>query len=154
MGYTPLPAITESLDQLEDRLRLERNPQRKQRLHLLVLLKSQQVRSRQQAARHLALHRNTVAHWLGLYRDGGLERLLSIGQPGKPPGQRTLPVEALAALEARLEDPVGFASYVDVQQWLFDEFGLRVPYKSVYNLVRYHLGAKLKVPRPVHPKKA
>ena len=38
--YQPLPPMTEDLETLEDRLRSERDPKRKPRLHLLVLLKS------------------------------------------------------------------------------------------------------------------
>jgi hypothetical protein len=82
--YQPLPPITEDLAILEDQLRRERDPKRKPRLHLLVLLKSGQVTSRGQAAAHLALHRNTVAAWLRRYRDGGLEALLTYKEAGRP----------------------------------------------------------------------
>src|SRR5918912_1453661 len=82
--YQPLPPITEDLAILEERLRRERDPKRKPRLHLLVLLKSRQVTSRGQAAAHLAVHRNTVAVWLRRYRDGGLEALLTYKEAGAP----------------------------------------------------------------------
>ena len=61
--------------------------------------------------------------------------------------------QAYQALQKRLDEPEGLASFVHAQQWLYDEFGLEVPYKSVYNLVRYRMKAKLKRPRPEHPKK-
>ncbi len=54
----------------------------------------------------------------------------------------------------RLADGVGFAGYDEVRQWLSGEHGLDVPYKTVYTLVRYRIGAKLKAPRPEHPKNA
>jgi transposase len=73
--YTPLPTITEALDQWQARLRSERNPQLRPRVHLLVLLKSAQVTTRRQAAAHLAVHRNTITGWLRQYRHGGLEAL-------------------------------------------------------------------------------
>ena len=79
---------------------------------------------------------------------------MTIEQRGPKPGQRTVPAPVLAAIEERLDEPEGFSGYDHLQQWILEEFGLAVPYKSVYNLVRYHLGAKLKVPRPEHPKKA
>ena len=44
--YQPLPTIGEALDLLETRLRSERDPQLRPRLHLLVLLKSGQVTTR------------------------------------------------------------------------------------------------------------
>ena len=53
--YQPLPTITEDLDLLQTRLRSERDPQLRPRLHLLVLLKSGQATTRCQAADHLAL---------------------------------------------------------------------------------------------------
>lgn len=72
---------------------------------------------------------------------------------GKKPGQRTLPESASEALKERLATQHGFAGYDDIQRWLFQEFGLKVPYKSVYTLVRYRMKSKLKTPRPEHPKK-
>jgi len=151
--YQPLPPITEDLMTLEDRLRRERDPKRKSRLHLLVLLKSKQVASRSQAAAHLALHRNTVATWLRRYQDGGLEALLTYKEAGAPAGQKTLPPVVFEQLQARLATSSGFASYVELQQWLREEYALKVPYTTLHGIVRYQLQAKLKRPRPRHAKK-
>jgi len=38
--------------------------------------------------------------------------------------------------------------YGQIQQWLATELKLNIAYKTVYQLVRYRLNAKLKVPRP------
>jgi putative transposase len=151
--YQPLPPITEDLETLQERLRHERDPKRKPRLHLLVLLKAGQVTSRGQAATHLALHRNTVANWLRRYRDGGLEALLTYKAAGAPAGQKTLPPAVFEALKSRLATPTGFASYLDVQRWLREAFALEVPYKTLHGIVHYQLKAKLKRPRPRHAKK-
>lgn len=150
MAYAPLPVIAETTDTLRARLHAECDPERKRRLHALALLASGQATTRRQVADH----RNTVAAWLDRYRDGGLAALLTPSKRGPEPGQRTLPGPVLDALRARLADGVGFAGYDEVQRWLRDEHGLAVPYKTVYTLVRYRLGAKLKAPRPEHPKKA
>jgi transposase len=151
--YQPLPPITEDLGTLQERLRQECNPQLKLRLHLLVLLKSGHVQTRQQAAAHLALHRNTITGWLQRYRHGGLEALLTLKEPGAPPGQKTLPAAVFEQLKARLTTSSGFASYLEVQQWLREECGVEVPYKTLHGIVRYQLKAKLKRPRPRHAKK-
>jgi transposase len=151
--YQPLPTITEDLDILQDYLRREREPKRKLRLHLLVLLKSGQATSRGQAATYLALHRNTVAAWLRRYRAGGLAALLTYKEAGAPAGQKTLPPAVFAQLKARLATPTGFGSYLEVQQWLREEFGLAVPYKTLHGIVHYQLKAKLKRPRPRYAKK-
>jgi transposase len=151
--YQPLPPITEELETLEERLRRERDSKRKIRLHLLVLLKSGQITSRGQAATHLALHRNTVATWLRSYQDGGLAALLTYKEAGAPAGQKTLPPAVFAQLQARLATSSGFASYVELQQWLREEFGVEVPYTTLHGIVHYQLKAKLKRPRPRHTKK-
>lgn len=153
VSYRPLPTISESADDLEARLRAERDPARKQRLRLLLLLERAEVTSQARAADHLGVHRNTVSDWLGRYRAGGLDAMLTLGPPGRPAGQRTLPEPVFEALQRRLDDPEGFGGYDHIQTWLAEEFGLGVPYQSVYTLVRYRLGAKLKTPRPEHPKK-
>src|ERR671933_2685853 len=151
--YQPLPPITEDLETLEDRLRRERDPKRKPRWHLLVLLKSGQVTSRSDAAAHLAVHRNTVATWLRRYRAGGLEALLTYKEAGAPAGQKTLPPAVFAQLQARLATSSGFASYVELQQWLREEFGLDGPYPTLHGIGRSQLKAQLKRPRPRQAKK-
>ena len=116
--YQPLPAITEDLDTLQARLRSERAPHLRPRLHMFVLFKSGQVTTRRQAAVHLAVHRNTVALWLRTYRDGGLTTLLTYKEPGAPAGQKSLPAAVFEQLKARLATMSGFASYMEIQQWL------------------------------------
>ena len=60
MSYA-LPTIAESADDLKRRLRDERHPRKRQRLHLLFLIASHQVRSRSQLAHVLGITHNTVA---------------------------------------------------------------------------------------------
>jgi transposase len=151
--YQPLPPIVEDLDTLQERLRHERDPKRKPRLPLLVLLKSAQGTSRGQAAAHLALHRNTVAVWLRRDRDGGLEAFLTYQEAAAPAGQKTLPPAVFEQLKRRLATSTGFASYLDIQRWLREEFALAVPYKTLHGIVHSQLKAKLKRPRPRHAKK-
>jgi hypothetical protein len=151
--YQPLPLMREDLDTLQARLHSERDPKRKPRLPLVVLLKSGQVTLRGQAAAPLALHRHTGAAWLRRYCDGGLEALLTYKEAGAPAGQKTLPPAVFAPLQARLASPTGFASYLALQHWLREEFALDVPYTTLHGIVRYQLKAKRKRPRPSHAKK-
>lgn len=150
---TPLPPVNEPLDLLQNRLQKEKRAPAKQRLHMLVLFKSGQANTRKAAADHLALHRNTIAQWIARYQNDGLEALLEDQKRGPKEGQRTLNEPALEALKARLDTPEGFGSYGEIETWLEDEFGIELPYKTVHHLVRYHLGAKLKVGRRSHVKK-
>lgn len=150
---TRLPKIHEPLEELERRLRAERNLLLKQRLHLLVLLASSQVSTRQEAAKHLALHRNTVCRWLRGYQQQGLVGLLTLGEPGAPSGAARLTPAISKALQQRLDGPSGFSSYGEVQRWLYEKYAQPIPYSTVHRWVRYGFKAKLKRPRPQHPKK-
>src|SRR4028119_1219157 len=115
MSYA-LPTIAESADDLKRRLRDERHPRKRQRLHLLFLIASHQVRSRSQLAHVLGITRNTVARWLASYHQGGLPALLDLYVPeGKPPPLSPLQLEQL---RARLAHPDGFASHGGIQQWI------------------------------------
>jgi transposase len=139
------PTIDEDHQSLQQRLRQERDPERKRRLHMLVLFSSENPPTRQQVAEHLAVTRATIARWLSCYADGGIERLLRDQPRGPKPGQRLLPEEVLAAIEHRLHNGNNFSSYIELQSWLESEYGLQVNYKSLYGLVRYRLKARLKV---------
>lgn len=148
-----LPEISESLKRLETLVQQERDAQIQRRFHMLLLLKSGHANSRSAAARQLKVHRNTIADWLDRYEEGGLEHLQQIGTPGPAPGQQSIPPEAMAALKQRLAEPEGFSGYAEVRQWLAEEHEVELCYSTVHGIVRYELGAKLKTPRPRHPKK-
>ncbi len=150
--YRPLPMVQEPLVELEARLRQERTSEVRPRLHLLVLIASGAVRNQAEAAAHLALHRNTISRYLGLYRTGGLDALLQLDRGGAPAEQRSLSGPVMEALQARLAGE-GFEGYTDVHRWLEQEHGVDLPYGTVHDIVRYRLRAKLKRARPSNAKK-
>ena len=59
----------------------------------------------------------------------------------------------LTELREKLSQPQGFKSYGGIQQWLKEEYGLEIHYKTVHQTVHYKLKAKLKVARPTHIKR-
>jgi len=63
-----------------------------------------------------------------------------------------IPAWAVVSLQRRLAQPEGFKSYTQIQQWLKDTLGIKAEYRTVHELVRYRLKAKLKAARPVHLK--
>ncbi len=148
-----IPIIHEDVKMLENRLKLEKDFRRKPRLHMLYLLKSGSCQTRLEVAETLAVHRNTIGHWLKRYEDGGFNALMTIEEPGAKPGQKTLPQEVIDSLRERLKEESGFRSYGEIQMWLLQTHRLKVNYKTVYRIVRYDIKAKLKVPRKSHKKK-
>ena len=113
---------------------------------MLYWLKTGQSTSRRSLAERLGRDEASITRWLKKYKDGGYRGLLEVKQaPGKEP---IVTGEHLERLKLILSQPQGFHSYSQIQQWLASELGLNIAYKTVYQLVRYKLGAKLKVPRP------
>lgn len=131
---------------LEKDLKQVRKASSKERLQMLYLLKSGQVSSRKELASLLGRNQARITRWLRKYKEQGLKGLLEVKfPPGKVGIGRGL---ALERLKQRLQEVEGFHSYGQIQQWIQKELGLVIAYKTVYQLVRYELGAKLKVPRP------
>ena len=150
--HNAIPPINEGVAALKARLRHEHDGHKKPRLQMLYLLASGQAHSRQEVARLLGVHRNTISRWLALYAAGGLAPLLATYVPaGKPV---SLAPAVLASLEQALRRPEGFASYEALRQWIRRTHGVEVKYKTLSTLVRTRFKAKLKVPRPRHTKKA
>ncbi len=148
----PVPPIREEETALKQRLQHEYDGRKKPRLQMLYLLATRQAQDRQDVARLLGVHRNTISRWLALYAAGGLDALLVTYVPaGKPV---SLAPAVLASLEQALRRPDGFASYEALRQWLRRTHGVEVKYKTLYTIVRTRFKAKLKVPRPSHTKKA
>jgi transposase len=149
--YRALPTISETAEDLKARLTAERHRQKRQRLHALYLLASGQARSRKHVAQLLGVHRETVGAWLNTYASGGLTALLDVYvAAGKP---SSLPPNVYQALEQRLRQPDGFASYEAIRLWLLETHQITIKYKTLHNLLRTKLKTKPKVVRPSHIKK-
>lgn len=59
------------------------------------------------------------------------------GHHAAPAGARTtFPPAVFEQLKTHLATPTSFASYLDVQRWLREEFGVEVPYKTLHGIVR------------------
>ena len=79
--------VTEHPTALKQRLQHEHDGHETPRLQMLYLLVSRQAHTRQDVARMLGVHRNTISRWLALYAAGGLEALAG---DIHPPGQTGL----------------------------------------------------------------
>ena len=146
-----VPEITESVEDLKVLLRQSEKRHEIQRLTTLYLLKSGGAKNRIQVAALLGVDRMSVGHWLQTYETGGLEKLL---ERGYAPGRvLLLTQEQQAILRSELQKPEGFQSYVQIQEYIADAFGVKMKYKTVYAMVHDKWGAKLKVSRKRHVKK-
>lgn len=138
--------ISESEAELKELLRQEKTGSGKERIQVLYLLKTKKAKTVTEAAEMLGRNRVTVQDWLGKYRQGGLENLLSKKvSTGRP---RKVPQWAEKALEKRLKENQGFDSYGEICEWLEKKIGIQAKYKTVHKLVYYRLKASPKIARP------
>ena len=146
-----LPEVQESVETLRERLRLEGRGRQKQRLQALYLIRTGQAKSRREIARLLGAGKKAVGLWLDRYEAEGLEGMLEIRT--RPNRKYSLTSDQEEQLKRKLSDPAGFESYTAAHAWVNETFGLGLKYKAVHQIVRYRLGAKLKVARKSHTKK-
>ena len=146
-----IPEITESVSELKSLIRKSPKGYQKQRLTMLYLYRSGQVKTRQQAAELIGVHRKTVGDWLSTYTTDGLDALLERDYSTGRPHQLTEEQQEL--LRQELQKPTGFSSYQQVTDYIEETFDVKMSYPAVYALVRYKWNAKLKVPRKSHEKK-
>ena len=94
--------ISESEAELKELLRQEKTGSGKERIQVLYLLKTKKAKTVTEAAEMLGRNRVTVQDWLGKYRQGGLEQLLS--KKVSTGRAITVPQWAEKALEKRLKE--------------------------------------------------
>ncbi|MBF0239001.1 MAG: helix-turn-helix domain-containing protein [SAR324 cluster bacterium] len=141
-----IPGIQESAEELKNILKNEKNSRKKQRVNMLYMLKSGQVKTMKEAGAILAVDRNTIGRWLAAYEQGGVPELLQIKT--KPNRKLSIPADVLEELKQKLEKPGSFESYKSIWLWLKDEKQLDVKYKTVHKIVRYMLKFKIKKNKP------
>src|SRR5512144_1827178 len=143
--------IIETADELKQLMHAQQKAKLKERIQALYLLKHERAKTLQDLADFLGRSRSTIESWLTLYRKKGLLGLLAWNyHGGQPPA---IPEPVLTELRQRLSQPQGFKSYGEIQQWLQEQYGLEIHYKTVHQTVHYKLKAKLKVARPSHIKR-
>lgn len=143
--------IRETVAELEALIQQQSNPNLKERLQVLYLLKLPDAMSISAIAKVVGRNRGSVQRWLSQYRETGVNGVLETRQsPGRP---QVIPAWAVDSLKRRLDDPeTGNGRYTQVQQWLSKTLNVEAEYATVHHLVRYRLGAKLKAARPVDAK--
>ena len=152
MGRHRAFAIKESLEVLKQYKARVTDYQSSQRLMALMLIKSEQYDTLDKVSTHLGIHYATLQRWLKRYREHGIDQLLLPLTRNKP--SKIITPEIHMALEARLQQSNSpFSGYVEVQQWLWDTYQVKVGYKWLWAYMRTKMGSRLKVPRKTNVKK-
>ena len=131
----------------------KRHPGKYKALQMLVLLKQQGDLSKDKLSLLLGSSDKSISIWRKQYLTGGIAELLVDKRGGKKPGKIT--AIAHKKLAERLHNPKqGFRSFIEIQQWLLDEFDMDMGYHAVNKYVKRKFGARLKVSRKSHVQKS
>lgn len=143
--------VKETVSEL--RLYQKRFPSKFKAMQMLIIIKQQGSLSKYQLASLLGSGHSSVVNWRRIYLQGGIEALLIENRGGFKKGKITASVEK--KLASRLNDPQkGFRSFIEIQQWLAEEFGIEMNYHAVNKYVKRKYGARLKVSRKSHVQKS
>jgi transposase len=133
----------------ELKLLQKKHPGKYKPLEMLLLVLQHGAVSKDKLTALLRVSSKSVQNWRAGYISGGIAALLKENRGGKKPAAITATAEQ--ALSKRLHDPKGgFRSFIELQQWLQDEFGIVMNYHAVNKYVKRNYGASLKVSRKSH----
>lgn len=144
--------IIESLSELKKLRTKQPTLLRQKRIDCLIHLKTSKFKTRQELATHLGIHIRTQERWLTKYREGGIALFLT-NLPNNRPSKIITP-EIHKALESRVnssETPL--LGYWEAQQWIEEEFAVKIKYHWLRKYMVTHFKTKLKSPRKSHYKK-
>jgi transposase len=139
--------IKESLETLKKLLNEQKNSDSFQKIQVLYLLKSEQIKTITEVAQIVGKHRVTVQGWLRIYQQEGIEDLLSnkMGEKGR---KSLIPESIIEQLREKILNESSLKSYKEIQLWLENKLGQEINYDVVYYLVRKKLKVSLREKKP------
>lgn len=124
------------------------------RIRVLIVLKENEASgiSKREVAGIVGVNHNSVQTWRKMYIQGGLKLVQSHNKKGFKPS--VFNEQEHAAIEKKLKDPKnGLRGYVELQNWIEEEFKKQVKYNTLLKYSIKNFGSKIKVARKSHVKK-
>lgn len=136
-------AIQEDRKDLDQRLQSAQNQKITERLQILYLLALPQALTISAIANVIGRHRGTLQRLRSTAKNQGLNAFLEI-KASEGSRSNMIPAWAVESLKRLNPQTQCFASYIEVQTLLRETLGIEAEDRTVYELVRYRLKAKLK----------
>lgn len=152
MGRKSTISIIETLDELQERRRKEKDHRIKVRIYGLILIKEQRFARQQELAEYLGVDLSTLSRWIRKYKESGLDAVLKIESGGAR--RNSVSPSLHEALKERVKSPTNpFRSYKEAVQWVKDEHRIELEYNTLRTYLMRHFKTKIKAPRKSHYKK-
>jgi transposase len=139
--------IKESLTELR---KLQKQfPRKYKAIQMLIVIKQKGALSKDVLAVMVGASDRSIQTWRSNYVTGGVDQMLQDSRGGKKASKITGAVHQ--QLSKRLTNSrQGFRSFIEIQQWLLNEFSIDMKYHAVNKYVKRKFGARLKVSRKSH----
>lgn len=150
--YVP---VTETLKELKGLLKSS-SVMIQPRIKMLVLMKKagEVGISKRALMEDIGASSQSIHNWRTSYKNGGMEALVYNGRIGKAGKPSIFNFDEHTKMEQKLKDPKnGLAGYVELQQWVAQEFQKEVKYNTLLKYAVKNFGSKVKVARKSHVKK-
>lgn len=119
------------------------------RIRMLQLIQKGKIVSKDALAEALSVSNQSIQRWRTNYRKGGIAALFADKRGGYK--KAAIHGAAYRAVEKRLNSPKdAFRSFVELQQWLEQHWGIPIKYPALHKFIRTRFNAKLKVARKSH----
>lgn len=144
--------VTESVEELRNLIRREKNHRIRQRFICLIHTKEGKFKGQLELSNHLGVDYATVKRWLKKYREKGLGSLAQINSGGQRPS--VISEELHKSLSEKLNDSNNpLLGYWDAVIWVKENYGLALKYTTLREYLIRHFKTRLKEPRKSHYKK-
>jgi transposase len=138
--------VKESVKELKSIQKMK--PSYYSRIQMLLLIKEGKFITKDSLAEALQVSTQSVHIWRTKYNAGGIDKLLEDKRGGKP---AQITDEIFETLSERLNNnKEGFKSFIEIQQWLQENFGIEMKYQALNKFIKRKFGARPKVARKSH----
>lgn len=152
MGKRAEIHIKEDIDYLKSLRKKEKNHRLKTRILSLILTKENRFARRLDLADYLGIGIATLDRWTKVYKESGLDPMLTISNGGAR--RNSVPTEVHEGLARKVYDPSNpFLGYSDAVSWVARNYGIVIQYNTLRTYLIRHFKTKLKTPRKSHYKK-
>jgi transposase len=152
MGRKSKLVVQESELELKKLISKQIKDKNKDRLKSLLFIKTNKFETRELLSLHLGYHIRTMEKWLAKYKEGGLKDMLIPNYLERK--SNIVTSEMHKGLSNRVHDSEnGFSSYVEAQNWVEQEFGVKMNYHWLREYMIKRFKTKIKQPRKSHVKK-
>jgi len=150
MSFALIIPVKESLPDLRKLLK-KAQPIFVPRIKMLIEMKKEGTSgiSKRELMNRIGAGSQSIHNWRTLYREGGLDKLLSHNRKGFKPSVFT--EEEHTRLFELLHNPKNdITGFVELKEWVRIEFKKEIKYNTLLKYCIHHFGAKTKVARKSH----